>query len=215
MENKFAWLTLLATDNFLPGVIILNNSLKKVNSKYPLIIITTNNLAKDTFNKLEEENIQYRVFPYVSFFCTGDRNAKFWGNNFNKENVWWDCTLAKNYMFLFLEYDKVCFLDADITILNNCDDYFAYPVPAAFTDEHTDGMRGGVILVNPSIKDYLKCMEIGVKEGVVNDEMVWCKWQPDFRDKMLDHHFPQWDLSENNKFRKVFHDDGFNKAWLI
>ena len=216
--GNYIWVTLLATDNFVQGVLNLNNSLKNVQSKYNLIVIATNNLSEDTFNILKQEQIQYRVFPYVSFFCNEGRNRKYWTNpEDGNRNTWWDCTLAKNYMFLFTEYDKVCYLDADLEFLENCDEYFDFPTPSAFAAPHSEGMNGGVILIRPNIDHYFQCMNIAMQFGIINDEMVWWKWKPKFKTEMLNHHFPICDMyvaSSGEDKRKILHHDGFDKPWL-
>lgn len=212
---KYAWVTLLATDNFIQGAILLNNSLKKVNTKYPLFVIATNNLKKETLMLLEEENIPYRIFPYLSFFCDGDRNMKYWEGKVDQtENVWWNCTFSKIYMFLFTEFEKICFLDADIELIKNCDNYFDFPAPAAFCYPNSEGMAGGTIIVEPNIESYLQCLSIGVQEGVVNDEMIWHRWYPNFIYEK-NHILPYEDFcgDDINKC-KLIHYDGPNKPWL-
>ena len=217
--KKYAWITLLATDNFLPGVIMLNNSLKKVNTEYPLYVIATNNLAQKTFDALEKENILYKVYPYISFFCDGNRNLDFWKDVVDqRENVWWNCTFSKIYMFLFTEFEKICFVDADVEFLKNCDNYFSYPTPAAFCYPYSDGMPGGTMVITPSEKDFFKCLQIGSKLGIVNDEMIWYEWYPNFKNEP-DHILPSEDFNyENNvdnlNTAKLIHYDGQAKPWL-
>ena len=178
-------------------------------------------MAQSSFDFLEEENIPYRIFPYTSFFCDGDRNMKYWAGQVDqRENVWWNCTLSKNYMFLFTEYDKICFVDADVEFLENCDNYFDYPTPATFNIQWTEGMHGGMILITPNVEDYFKCMEIGCEPGIVNDEMVWWKWNPTFKEHP-EHFFPAEDYccSDDHIYNlqpncKFIHWDGFDKPWF-
>ena len=40
---NYVYLTMCNTENFLEGVYILNRSLKKVNSKHPLVVMIPNN----------------------------------------------------------------------------------------------------------------------------------------------------------------------------
>jgi glycogenin glucosyltransferase len=218
---KYTWTTLLATDNFVDGVIMLNNSLKKVQSKYDLLVMATNNLSQVTFDKLNNENIQYKLVPYLSFFATSSRNLPLWGHNIidPREGTWWDCTLSKINMFLLTEYDRVCFLDADLEFLENCDHYFEYPTPSGYAFRWTEGMHGSIILIQPNIEDFLKCLSIGLRDGIVNDEMVWWYWNPSFKAQQ-NHHFPIDDIFLNLENiprvdnRKILHHDGFDKPWL-
>lgn len=212
---NYAWVTLLATDNFIQGVILLNNSLKKVKTKYPLLVIATNNLKKETFLLLEKEGISYKVFPYISFFCDGDRNMRFWAGKVDQtENVWWNCTFSKIYMFLFTDFEKVCFLDADIEMIKNCDYYFNFPTPAAFCYPNSVGMAGGTIVITPNVNSYLQCLSIGGQEGIVNDEMLWYEWYPNFINEK-DHMLPYEDFCHNElNTHRLLHYDGQNKPWM-
>ena len=57
--ENYTWVTLLATDDYVSGVIGLNYSLLKVKSKYPLLVLAVDTLKKSTFQLLETENIKY------------------------------------------------------------------------------------------------------------------------------------------------------------
>ena len=220
--NNFCWITLLATDNFCGGVKMLNDSLKKVNTKYPLYVIATNNLSQESFDFLDNEKIPYKVFPYISFFCDGERNMRYWADLVDqRENVWWNCTMAKNYIFLFNQYQKVCFVDADVEFVKNCDHYFDYPTPASFDIRWADGIHGSMILVEPNLEDFFTCMNIACDIGIVNDEMVWYRWKPYFK-QMTDHIFPiedyygtgDMELNPEATEYRLKHWDGFEKPWF-
>ena len=64
--KKYCWTTLLATDDYVWGILGLYFSLQKVYSKYPLIPIVTDNISDETKfflfanqkeNKLEKNSI--------------------------------------------------------------------------------------------------------------------------------------------------------------
>lgn len=52
--GNYAYTTLLATDDYVYGVIGLLFSLQEVQSKYPLHIIVTNNISDYTLSLLDE-----------------------------------------------------------------------------------------------------------------------------------------------------------------
>lgn len=117
-------------------------------------------------------------------------------------------------MFLFTEFKKVCFLDADIEVIKNCDYYFNFPTPAAFCYPHSEGMAGGTIVIEPDVNSYLQCLAIGVKEGIVNDEMIWYEWYPNFVNEPT-HILPYSDFCcDSSNSNKLLHYDGMNKPWL-
>lgn len=111
--NKYCWTTLLATDDYVWGVIGLHYSLQRVGTDYPFIVIATDNLKQETFDILIKAGIEYRIFPYKSFVCGFDYDH-------------YNCTINKFYAWDFIEYDKVGFIDADVLINTNIDFFFRY-----------------------------------------------------------------------------------------
>ena len=47
-----AYFTTLSTENYLPGVIALNQALKNVHSKYPLYALLSNEISEEIEEKL-------------------------------------------------------------------------------------------------------------------------------------------------------------------
>lgn len=107
--NNYSWVTLLSGDNYINGVLGLNYSLQKVNSKYPLHVILSD-CSKNTLLVLERNNITYTKIKTESF-----KDLK--GTAFTR-------TLQKLKIFDLKQYEKVIFLDADNIILQNIDYYF-------------------------------------------------------------------------------------------
>lgn len=211
INNNYAWVTLVATDNFAQGAIILAKSLKKVKSKYPLYIIATNNLSPTSFALFEENNIPYRVFPYMSFYCNGERNQNYYKDIVDQnKNARWNCTICKLYMFLFSDFDKVCYLDADIEFIQNCDYYFNYPHFSAFKPPISEEIVpwGGTIVIEPNEHDFIRGLKISSQLGVVNDEMIWDLMHPQFKYDSR-YYLPFEDFSV-----KFHHHDGPIKPWM-
>lgn len=113
--SKYCWTTLLATDDYVWGVIGLHYSLQRVETDYPLIVIATDNLSQETFDILKKANIQYRIFPYKEFIIQEDDYTHY------------SCTINKFYAWTFTEYEKVGFIDADVLINLNIDFFFRFP----------------------------------------------------------------------------------------
>lgn len=138
-KNKFSWVSLLATDNYLGGIIGLNESLKLVKSKYKLNVIVTDNLKIETLEKLKENNIEYRIF----------KRKDFKHENYNK------ITFNKFYAFLYEDFEKVCFLDADSVMIKNADEIFNKKPPLFYNHAgYTDGavkpfICGAMWLISP------------------------------------------------------------------
>jgi len=51
--NKYSYITLLSDDSYIYGVILLNESLKRVESKYPLKVLVTSNVTLPIINILD------------------------------------------------------------------------------------------------------------------------------------------------------------------
>ena len=59
--NNYRYITLLSDDSYIFGVILLQESLKKVNTQYPLEVLVTSNVSKPVLNILEQLNLTYYV----------------------------------------------------------------------------------------------------------------------------------------------------------
>jgi len=55
---KLAFATLLTKDSYLPGALVLYQSLQTVSSKYELVIMITAGLSKQARRLLDEKNIK-------------------------------------------------------------------------------------------------------------------------------------------------------------
>lgn len=114
---KYAWTTLLTTTDYLQSVLLLNASLKRVGSKYPLVVIVSDDIAMEVIPDLEAKNCLYYIVPNLQRMYT--------------KRLFSIDMLMKFYSFELTEYDKVCYLDGDILVLKNCDFVFNYRAPAA------------------------------------------------------------------------------------
>lgn len=141
--NNYCYTTLLGTDSYLPGVLGLNYSLKKVNSKYPLVVIVPSNINEKSIQVLEQNNILYKKVKNYSFF-----------NNIS--NITYKSTFNKFHCFSFEEYEKILFLDADIVVYNNLDYYFLLE-PFCGNRGWAGTLTGGIFLITPdkSKADYI------------------------------------------------------------
>lgn len=106
--NKYSYVTVVTNNFYLQGALYLHYSLKKVNSKYPLLILITDNFK---INKMLLNNINYKIVPYYHFP--------------QKDSIpRYEDTINKFHIYDLIEYDKLLFLDSDLFILKNIDDIF-------------------------------------------------------------------------------------------
>lgn len=113
------WTTLLGTDNYLPAVLILEESRQRVQSKYPLTVICFDDLNSDTYNILDLNHIPYQIFPRKSF-------------NGPKRNKDYSCTIGKFYSYIISNASQFFFIDADSYFVENIDYLFELPTLTVF-----------------------------------------------------------------------------------
>lgn len=151
---KNCWTSLLATDNYIWGIIGLYFSLQKVHTKFPFIPIVTDNVSKETLNLLDEVGIEYRIFPYREFTTeiTTDEN--------DEQYHYYNCTINKFYIYSYTDFEKVIFLDGDMIINSNIDFFFhfpdkccaKYPCDSFSPNVRVRGCYGYLWLVEPNLK---------------------------------------------------------------
>lgn len=77
-----AWVVLLTSLSYLPGVVVLAHSLRRVQSKYPLIIAVTPSLPKEKVDFLDKLSLDVVVVeplkPNVEVSIVADRFEDTW-----------------------------------------------------------------------------------------------------------------------------------------
>lgn len=69
MNDKYCFVTLATTDKYIKCACALYFSLKKVNSKYPFLLLTTNNISDIYFKILKKNNIDYKIIEQPIYFA--------------------------------------------------------------------------------------------------------------------------------------------------
>lgn len=124
--HKRAWVTLLTQPSYLPGVITLAYSLFTHATAYPLLVLVTPSLPQSCLRALELEsshNPLLVVHPIEFLTLPQDRETTLIAERF--QDTW-----TKLRAFELTSYETCVFLDADITIYNNMDDIFDFPLPS-------------------------------------------------------------------------------------
>lgn len=213
-NGKYAWVTLIATNDFIQGAILLNNNLQKVKTKYPFYAIVTNNITKENLHLLDENNVQYKRFPYISFQGTAPREGKT--RDSALDPLYSHCMLSKLYMFTFTEYEKIAYIDADIEFLQNCDHYLEQyePFSGIIPPWEQDCVHGCFYIIKPSYEEFWRGINISLDNNYTNDEQTFKEMYPNFP-QQKDHHFPLEDFySEDEKIQRIWHHDGPIKPWM-
>lgn len=118
--NKYAWVTLLSTYDYLEAVLVLNRSLKKVSSKFSFIAACTPNIIqnKEIVKILKEEKIIIENIPWLEYNYQTKKDLSFYGID-SIFNVG-----AKIEIFGLKQYEKLIYLDADSFVVKNIDSLF-------------------------------------------------------------------------------------------
>ncbi|MBB1080296.1 hypothetical protein H5S09_02390 [Limosilactobacillus sp. STM2_1] len=112
-KENYTYLTLLNSSNYLKGTLALNYMLKKNDSKYPLTVLTTDNIDNNVIGILDNYNIKHMKIPDVNVEITNNDNLSYWKNTF-----------SKLFVFGMIKFDKIVFLDSDMFVKQNIDELF-------------------------------------------------------------------------------------------
>ncbi|QUG75179.1 glycosyltransferase family 8 protein [Erwinia sp. E602] len=114
-----AWATLLTQPDYLIGVRALNRSLRLSDSRYPLVVMVTENIAPAARQQLESEGALIREVAPLSpnpELANRYANARF-------AEVW-----SKLRAWQLTEFSRLAFLDADMLVTQNMDELFGLPL---------------------------------------------------------------------------------------
>ena len=142
-----AYVTLLSTESYLPGVLALHESLRRTATPYPFATAVSAHIAPEIDFVLQRAGIIVRRIP-VSTAIPKDmiENNGHWGHTFDKV-----------HLFGLAEFEKLVYVDSDMIVLENMDELFEKPhmsaVPAGLL-VHKDWTRlnGGLLVIEPKEK---------------------------------------------------------------
>ncbi|KNE60237.1 hypothetical protein AMAG_05650 [Allomyces macrogynus ATCC 38327] len=146
-EPRKAWVTLLTSDAYADGALVLATSLRAVGTQYPIMCLHTNHVRAHTRTRLAAAFD--RVIPVGPIFVDDPRLALLNGRpelrtSFTKLRAW---TLT--------QFEKLVFLDADTLVVQNLDDLMDRPELSAAPDAGwPDMFNSGVFTLVPSIDTY-------------------------------------------------------------
>lgn len=161
LRGKRTFVTLLSTDDFFPGVLMLEWSLRQVGSQYPLLVLCGNVVSGKVMDGLRERQlICQQLHEHI--------NPKE-GVNQEREYHHWSQTFDKLYVWNLTQYEKVVFLDADMQVIRNIDYLFDCPHMSAvcadaFNEPGLDKLNSGLMVIEPNEREFEELRTI-VKSG--------------------------------------------------
>lgn len=109
-------MTLLSSDNYLDGMLVMARSLKQARAGYPLLVLTSPGLSDATRHTLTAFGLATRDLP-GRFTLPEDIMDKI-------DVPRWRGTFDKLEAFNLVDFEKVVFIDADMMISRNIDHLF-------------------------------------------------------------------------------------------
>lgn len=108
-----AWVTLLTKQSYLPGLIILHDSLKKVETKFPLLVLYTSSLELQALQTMQKLGIEHKFVEYLNPPSGISHIAERFVDTWTKLRT---CELDG--------LDRVVMIDNDMIVLQNMDELF-------------------------------------------------------------------------------------------
>ena len=157
-----AYVTLLSTANYLPGVLALRESLRRSGAQYPLHVALscdTPTIVETSLRGLKIEVIRFTGHLPIPEFHRHTNGH--WGNTFDKIQL-----------FGLTQYEKLVYVDSDMMVLQNLDHLFTKPhlsAAAAGRMLNPDSRRlnSGIMVIEPDVKLpnlIAQKLEVAIKE---------------------------------------------------
>jgi len=146
-----AYVTVLSTDNYLPGVLALNESLRLCKSAYPLHVLVGSGVSGtvcDTFAKAGIPAIQAPPLNIPEEIRQANRSSD--------HHRHWAGVFEKLFVFSLPPFQKVVLLDCDMIVIKNIDELFSKPhMSAVIADigpgpEDSHALNAGLIVIEPA-----------------------------------------------------------------
>lgn len=195
--KKYAWATYLYGDDYVLGVAGLYAMLKKVNTKFDLVVIVPKG-ALSLNGRHMLESLREIIIKDVDNLC------------FSTNDFRYKTTLNKFHIYNLIEYDKICFLDLDLIFYNNYDYIFLKETPCFYLNEDTGCVSGELFLITPNktmfewiINNYQNSDTL-TDEKILFDLYYKCKIENQ-----------KYSLIEIQQKKDYIHDLGSYKYWFI
>jgi len=188
INSSKAFITFTNNDEYSKGAIALAESLLRVKSNYPLIVMITNQVSQDMQTTLSKIGCIVHETSPISLPDQINLEAKRWGPAFTKLLSW-----------NLEQYSNLVFLDADLLVLRNIDELFQPTYDdslyatvdtdassCVFKPERLALINSGMLVIRPDKKVFDSFMSILydreiLAEGALNDQIVINRattWKP-------------------------------------
>lgn len=169
MKN-YAYVSLLATDNYIGAAITLMECWKDLNSPYPFYMMVTENISSEKiemlkvlgFHVIHIHEWQPKEYVRLKEEAKNDKETVSWHGTDVFSNGW-QHIFSKLLIWNLTQFDKVCWVDLDILFFRNIDDVFDLPSPTFLEPDANDYVASQLIVVEPNTILFNKLKEYGDK----------------------------------------------------
>ena len=142
-----AYITLLSTESYLPGVLALRESLKRTGTPYPFAVAVSAHMTPEIDTVLEAAGIIVRRIPETTAIP----------KDMVENNGHWGHTFDKVYLFSLPGFDKLVYVDSDMIVLENMDELFDKPHMSAvaaglLVNSDSTRLNGGLMVIEPEAR---------------------------------------------------------------
>ncbi len=152
---NYTYLTVLSTDSYLMGALVLYESLKRTQPKYPFTVLITKNVSSSAEETLKKKGI--RVIRIDDCILMDAEHQK---QNENVGYKYWNYTFDSLYVFELIEFEKIVYLDCDVLILENLDHLFDKPHLSACIDPGSTDLSSGIMVIEPKQGALKELMDV-------------------------------------------------------
>lgn len=115
---NYTYMSFLGTDDYLIGILALKKQLDAVKSKYPFVVLVSDQISNNSKKILDKYHITYiSKDQYIP-----SESIKKYNQSFGMPQ--WSNTFGKLYIFGMTQFDKIVYVDADMLIKKNIDELF-------------------------------------------------------------------------------------------
>lgn len=162
---EFAWVTLATNDSYSLGALVVAYSLKKVSTKHQLAVLVTPGVSESMKGKLQD------VFDVVQLVNVLDSNDS--ANLAVLKRPELGITFTKLHCWNLTQFEKCVFLDADVIVLQNCDELFEREEFSAAPDVGwPDCFNSGVFVFSPSAETFGKLIQFADTAGSFDGKLA-------------------------------------------
>lgn len=168
-QPKEAYVTILhSSENYVCGAITLAQSIIRTNSTKDLVLLADKHISKKSLEGLRAAGWKIKHIQRIRSSKAKKKAYNRW--NYTKLRIW-----------QLKEYDKVMFIDADLIVKRNIDEFFLYPQLSAASNYEKHFFNSGLMLVEPSMCTFDTLMKKrfvvgsynGGDQGYLNEMFIW------------------------------------------